>query len=187
MMNEIEQYFLDRCDEILSLSERGDVWPFLCNASMIDYLTNMVTGGKSKRESYIKFVEDYFSEINKKYKDFEYRNGKKDLPGQMYCLLRCGLIHRFSLIPGEEEKKHHARVRSIILTHEVQGSFLHLTRCTRDGLDSVIFTAEQFSRDVKDVVRHVFIEAKTNQNLSNTIKDYIAEYPPVAYSFRLEI
>jgi hypothetical protein len=82
-INEIKNYFNDRCDEIIQLSERGDPWVFLCGSAMIDYLTNM-TMGKSNRENYIKFIEEYFGEVNVLYKDFTFQNGSKDLPCQMY-------------------------------------------------------------------------------------------------------
>jgi|WetSurMetagenome_2_1015567.scaffolds.fasta_scaffold107148_1 hypothetical protein len=180
-IEKVEEYFLCRCDEIISLTERGDVWPFLCNAEMIDYLTNMTTGGEYNRLAYINFIDSYFDD---RYKNFEYQNGEKDLPAQMYLILRCGLVHRFSLVPMQRERNNGGRKRSIVLAHEKNGySHLTRTRYTEEENDSVIFTAEQFSKDVKNVVIDVFTKAKTDSELNESIMEYIHAYPPIASGF----
>lgn len=102
ILKEVENYFSERCDEIISLSKRGDPWVFLCTSAMIDYLTNMVSG-HSTRLKYIKFIEEYFSQVNYLYKDFQFQNGLKDLPTQMYIILRCGIVHSFSFVPKEDQ------------------------------------------------------------------------------------
>ncbi len=81
------------------MSNAGDSWIFVCGAVMIDYLTQMTTA-QSGRVAYINFVNNYFKEINLKYKEFQYANGRRDLPTQMYVILRCGIVHKFSFVPG---------------------------------------------------------------------------------------
>jgi hypothetical protein len=163
------------------MSTRGDAWVFLCGAAMIDYLTQMTTG-KSGRAAYIDFVDRYFKEVNINYKDFEYKNGQKDLPTQMYVILRCGIVHKFSFVPGSQEIANGGRLRSILLAHEANGN-THLTKYTNNGMDGVIFTAEQFSKDIKTVVELVFTKATTDKILESNILKYIVDYPPIQGRF----
>ena len=158
---EIKNYFIDRSDEIISLSLRGDPWIFLCGAAMIDYLTHM-TEGYSRKAKYIKFVKDYFSRVDSRYKDFEYQNGirPKDLPEQMYTILRCGIVHSFSFVPNPRGISNGGRERSILLAHEKNG-YNHFDPYTKDGMDSVIFTAEKFSRDIQSVVKIIFKDVES--------------------------
>ena len=177
-INEIKNYFNDRCDEIISLSERGDPWVFLCGSAMIDYLTNM-TMGKSNRENYIKFIEEYFGEVNVLYKDFTYQNGSKDLPLQMYVTLRCGIVHSFSLIPDDTGISNNGRPRSILLAHEMKGHS-HFATFKNSELDSVVFTAEQFAKDIKETINIIFQKATTEKSLENQITEHVNNFPPIA-------
>jgi hypothetical protein len=180
-LTEIKNYFVDRSDEIISLSLRGDPWIFLCGAAMIDYLTNMTTGN-STRTKYIEFVKDYFSEVNILYKDFQYQNGTTDLPTQMYVILRCGIVHSFSFIPDQQGIANEGRTRSILVAHEKNGH-THFESYTKNGMDSVVFTAEQFSKDIKSVVEIIFNKAQTNQQLETEIINYVTNYPPILGQF----
>jgi len=45
--------------------------------------------GQSGRLAYVNFVDNYFKEVNLKYKEFEYANGQRDLPTQD---LQAGII-----------------------------------------------------------------------------------------------
>jgi hypothetical protein len=180
-LTEIEKYFNDRCDEIISLSLRGDPWVFLCGSAMIDYLTNMVTG-HSTRLKYIKLIEDYFSQVNPVYKNFQYQNGSMDLPTQMYIILRCGIVHSFSFVPNQLGLTNGGRTRSILLAHEKNGHS-HFDTYTKDGMDSIVFTAEQFSKDIKSVVGIIFTAASSNSQLENKIITYITNHPPILGKF----
>ncbi|MFY7880063.1 MAG: hypothetical protein ACOVP6_08335, partial [Lacibacter sp.] len=148
---------------------------------MIDYLTNMTTG-KSTRPKYIKFVEDYFGVVNILYKDFTYQSGDKDLPTQMYVILRCGIVHSFSFIPDQQGILNGGRTRSILLAHEKNGHS-HFETYTNNGMDSVVFTAEQFAKDIKDVVNLIFQKAMTDQNLETQILSYVQSHPPILGQF----
>lgn len=185
-MTTIEQakdYFLGRCSEVISMSNAGDPWVFVCGSAMIDYLTQMTTAD-SGRVAYISFVENYFKEINVRYKDFEYQGGQHDLPTQMYVILRCGIVHKFSFVPGPQEIRNGGRLRSILLAHEKNGhSGAHLTSYTDNGMDGAIFTAEQFAKDIKAVVELIFTKATTDSILENNIQTYITNYPPIQGKF----
>jgi hypothetical protein len=180
-LNDIKDYFNQRCDEIISLSNRDDPWVFLCGSAMIDYLTNMTTG-KSTRVEYIKFVEDYFGQVNVLYKNFTYQSGDKDLPTQMYVILRCGIVHSFSFIPDKKGVSNGGRTRSIVLAHEKNGH-THFEIYTNNGMDSVVFTAEQFAKDIKEVVYLIFQKTTTDQKLETQILSYIQSHPPIRGEF----
>lgn len=182
-IEQVRQYFLERCDEIISMSNAGDPWVFLCGATMIDYLTQMTTA-QSGRAAYINFVDNYFKEINLNYKEFEYNNGKRDLPTQMYVILRCGIVHKFSFIPGDNEIANGGRMRSILLAHEKNGNNgAHLTSYTKNGMDGAIFTAEQYAKDIKAVVEFIFTKATTDPTLEGNIQTYITNFPPIQGNF----
>ena len=182
-IEQVKNYFHGRCDEIISMSNAGDSWIFVCGAVMIDYLTQMTTA-QSGRVAYINFVNNYFKEINLKYKEFQYANGRRDLPTQMYVILRCGIVHKFSFVPGSTEIINDGRTRSILLAHEKKGHVgEHLTSYTEDGIDGAIFTAEQFAKDIKSVVELIFEKATTDSILEGNIQTYIANFPPIQGKF----
>lgn len=178
---EIKKYFIQRSDELITLSLRGDAWIFLCGASFIDYLSSMIKGDSTK-EKYKSFIVEYLSLVNTNYKDFTYQNGSKDLPTQMYVILRCGIVHSFSFVPKQREINNGGRIRSILLAHEMNGH-THFERYTNDGMDSVVFTAEQFSKDLKELVEIIFQKALIDTNLANKILKYITSYPPILGQF----
>lgn len=176
-IDKVKEYFTGRCDEIISMSARGDAWIFLCGTAMIDYLTQLTTG-LSGKSAYIKFTEEYFSEVNSLYKDFKFLNGNQDLPTQMYVILRCGLVHKFSFMPGKKEIQNGGRLRSILVAHEKNG-VSHLNPYTENGFDSVIFTGEQFAKDIKSVVEIIFKKAMNDSTLNNNIEKHILDFPPI--------
>lgn len=182
-LEEAKNYFLGRCNEIISMSNTGDPWIFVCGSAMIDYLTQMTTG-QSGRVAYINFVDNYFKEINPAYKEFEFANGQKDLPTQMYVILRCGIVHKFSFVPGAQEISNGGRERSILLAHEKNGHIdAHLTSYTKDGMDSALFIAEQFAKDIKSVVEFIFSRAIEDTTLKENIEKYLSDYPPIMGKF----
>jgi hypothetical protein len=137
-INEIKNYFNDRCDEIISLSERWRSMGFSLWVS-----------------------------------------GSKDLPLQMYVTLRCGIVHSFSLIPDATGKSKNGRPRSILLAHKMQG-YIHLVASQNNELDSVIFTAEQFAKDIKETINIIFQKATTEKSLENQITEHVNNFPPIA-------
>lgn len=178
---EINDYFLARCVEIESLAERGDPWVFLCGSAMIDYLTQMTTH-TAGRLAYIEFVENYFQQIDVRYKEFQYSSGAQDLPTQMYIILRCGIVHKFSFVPNQQGINNGGRERSILLAHEKNGH-THMTAYTTNGRDSIIFTAEQFSKDITAVSNLIFEKASNDQPLHDKIINYATNFPPILGNF----
>lgn len=177
-IDQTKQYFLARCNELISLAHRGDPWVFLCSSAMIEYLTKM-TSGESGREAYIAFVNNYFKRVNSRYTTFQYQNGETDLPRQMYVILRCGIVHQFSFVPRQLEINNGGRIRSIILGHEMNGG-IHLSAYTENEFDSAVFIAEQFSKDIKSVVELIFRDASDTQELETSILTFVNQYPPIS-------
>jgi len=110
-------------------------------------------------------------------------SGSKDLPLQMYVTLRCGIVHSFSLIPDDTGISNNGRPRSILLAHEMQG-YIHLVASKNNELDSVIFTAEQFAKDIKETIHIIFQKATTKKSLENQIIEHVENFPPITGKFR---
>ena len=95
----------------------SDVWIFVGATTMIEYLAALKKGESAGPKDFIEFVRGYMPE----YVQFKYKRKhrlsktgvgekpriltKADLPEQMYYILRCGLVHGFSLVPGPKEQK----------------------------------------------------------------------------------
>lgn len=156
---EIHNYFKNRVSEIKVICECVNPWGFLCCSAFIDYLVNAIYK-KSNATNYKDFIIKYLSEINHLYADFEYsKDKKKDLPEQMYYILRCGIVHSFSLVPDKKAKKNGGRQRSILLSHDKNNDgYTHLEAFTKGDFDSVIFTAESFASDLEKLVEKIFTE-----------------------------
>ena len=105
--------------------------------------------------------------------------GSKDLPCQMYVTLRCGIVHSFSLVPDATGKLNNGRPRSILLAHEMKG-YRHLVASNNSEMDSVIFTAEQFAKDIKETIHIIFQKATTEKSLENQITEHVNKFPPIA-------
>ena len=69
------------------------------------------------------------SKVDHRYVDFKFKNGKSDLPDQMYYVLRNGLVHTFTL---KFNNNGNGRTNSIVSHVD-----LHLTYTTDSARDSV--------------------------------------------------
>ena len=174
-------YYKDRISEVSKFSSWGDVWVFLMCSSFIEYLVKMVNNeDKVGSKKYIAFIREYLTIVDPRYSTFKYNNGECDLPEQMYYILRCGIVHSFSLIPDTKGKKKNARARSILLSHEKNGG-VHLERFN-GSIDAVIFTAEGFCRDLDSLVEYIFKKhAFENKEIEENIISWLTHYPPIAF------
>ena len=180
-ISDIHKYFKNRISEIKDLAvNTGNPWVFLCCSSFIDYLVRLVYDKEANSSDYKKFIIDYLSQIDIRYKDFEYQSGVKDLPDQMYHILRCGIIHSFSLIPDSSSLRKGGRKRSILLAHNKNGE-THFKPVTENGYDSVVFTAESFSSDLEKLVDKIFTEIViSDPTIEANIKRWWGKYTPIA-------
>lgn len=117
------------------------------------------------------------------YKDFEYvTNNKKDLPEQMYYVLRCGIVHSFSLVPDKTSIGNGGRERSILLNHNKNNDgYTHLKAYTENSYDSVVFTAETYATDIEKLVDMIFTKiVRQDSVVEKKIIKYWETHPPIS-------
>jgi hypothetical protein len=155
-------------------------WCFLCLSALIDYLANAAyPAPKKQRDRYVPFIEDFFPA---KYRNFKYKNGQKDLPTQMYYVLRNGLVHSFSLFPDKPGRKF-GRDRSIVLAHRSNaGGQFHLSNFSdRNVPDAALFVAEDFLDDTKKAAYNLLRQAKRGSILEQSILARFTAHPPIEW------
>ena len=184
----IESYFRDRVLELRSLAERGDPWVFLCGASFIEYLAKMTSGKSTGANDYKDFLRNRFFRVCTAYASFKYSCGKCDLAEQMYHVLRCGIVHSFSVFADPQAKGYGGRDRSIILAHRNTASGrTHLDnwvdRRSNPRLDAAVFVAEDFIDDIAKVTDSLFVEARKRTpagvQLRKNIQMWVSRCPPI--------
>lgn len=182
-LDEIDDYFAFRLQEVRWVGHDGTPWVFLCASAFVEYLAKLVHGSDIGPQGYKDFVRKYLGRINPLYTDFTYPNGHKDLPTQMYHGLRCGLVHSFSLIPDLRSKQRGARERSIVLYHRKSASEAgqkHLTHCSSGKPpNAVVFVAEDFLDDIEKTLDLIFKEARSDSVLENNIISWYRNHPPL--------
>jgi len=184
----IERYFSDRLNELRSLATRGDPWVFLCASSFIEYLAKIANGAPTGPKEYKDFLRNQFFVMCPRYATFQYASGKSDLADQMYHVLRCGVVHSFSLYTDTKARGYGGRDRSILLAHrrsEPKRSHLdHIVdRRRRPQLDAALFIAEDFVEDIAKVTDHLFMESRrrtpAGMQLRNNLRMWVSMHPPV--------
>jgi hypothetical protein len=55
----------------------------------------------------------------------------------------------------------------------------HFATFKNSELDSVIFTAEQFAKDIKETIHIIFQKATTKKSLENQIIEHVENFPPI--------
>ena len=156
-------------------------WGFLCVSALIDYLSRLANGKNLGRSGYIQFINDY---LPAGYRKFQYQNGQQDLPEQMYHVLRCGLVHSFSLIPDEQAREKGGRDRSIVLIHTEAArdrglSHLEVYLGLNGKLDAALFVAEDFLNDTKIAAYDLLQKATVGSQLESNILSWFGSYPPI--------
>jgi hypothetical protein len=112
-----------------------------------------------------------------KYKSFQYLSGKADLPEQMYHVLRCGIVHSFSLVPDQGARDKGGRDRSIVLSHNGR----HLSQWSKQKApDACCLNAEEFIDDIESAMLQLFSTAKGNRQIAQNIEDWTKRHPPIA-------
>lgn len=188
-----KQYFIDRVDELRAIA--GTPFGFVGACVLIEVLSRLTRGtgkGKSGRIDYEQFVSDW---LPKKYSDFKYAKrvippGKEEqdkyLPTQMYCILRCGLVHNLSFVAGTSEIANGATDRSIwmLTREEAHGLGLnHLEPFEQKGPpvvdDAALFVAEDFLDDIEATVRAIFEKAEHDEVLKVNIVKHLSDRCPI--------
>jgi hypothetical protein len=178
-INDAQSYFSARTRELLGICNAGDPWVFVCASTFIEYLAKLVNGRDDGAEGYKKFVTNYLAKVRLEYHTFTYKSGEQDLPVQMYHVLRCGIVHSFSLVPDDRAIRKRGRLRSIVLSHRASGD-THLSPfSSANAPDAAIFVAEDFVEDLQKAVTYLFLQAKADAALTSNIRTWLNDYPPI--------
>jgi hypothetical protein len=183
-------YFRARAAELQRTCADGTPWVFLMSSAFLEYLAKLANGkdkSKQRRTGYKSFICEYLAEVRPRYRDFEYKSGTKDLPTQMYHILRCGIVHNFSLVPGKEENSSRGRIRSIVLCHAKERDekkWEHLMNYgTAEINDAALFVAEDFTQDIEKVTELLLSKAKDDGSLRKNVEEWLENHPPIAGGF----
>ena len=154
---------------------------FVIASAFLEYLSKLAYNGGRAAE-YKRFITRYLSVVNHRYRTFQYRfaNGttKRDLPIQMYHVLRCGIIHGYSLFPDTVAASRGGRNRSIVLVHR-QARVEHLALRYHNHEPTCVLVAEDFAADIEAVVIDLFRKARKNKALTRRIGRWAAKHPPI--------
>jgi hypothetical protein len=168
--------------ELDPICHTANPWGFLCLSALIDYLSRLATNvERPGRKEFVTFITDYFPD---QYGNFRYKNGKTDLPHQMYSILRSGLVHSFSLVPDERTKKGGGRARSIVLIHAQEATrqgLDHLQNYSgpQGNLDAALFVAQDFLNDTRIAADNLLTKATPGSVVENNILSWFSKYPPI--------
>ncbi|MBL7234894.1 hypothetical protein [Komagataeibacter oboediens] len=180
-LEKFKSYMLERFLE-LERDSRGTAWDFVGLSVSLDYLASLTKihvidqrTGKLKCQSgseyFTSFINNFFPEA---YSQFTYRCGSKDLPEQMYRILRCGLAHAFSLY-GEPSGR--GRTGSIMIGHGVDNLIPAQKEPPRD--DTVILNFIPFINDVRTALNNLIEAARFDSRLKERVLKRIRAQPPL--------
>jgi hypothetical protein len=166
---------------------------FLCLAALIDYLSKLTYGrpeGLPESDRYMNFIKEFFPA---RYKNFQYKSGQRDLPRQMYYVLRNGIVHSFTLVPNEKGKDRGGRIDSIVLCHRREAKrdgYFHL-RNYKDQQgrfdDAPLIVMEEFLEDTKTAAYRLIKKANKKASLRKNILDWYTKNPPITEGFKISL
>jgi len=159
----------------------GSPLVFVLASAYLDYLAKLPPGKDDHAKGYKDFITNWLSRVRPGYESFRFHCGKADLPVQMYHVLRCGILHSFSLIPDERALKQGGRDRSIILFHRKESQeqgFSHLSNyADSKAPDAAVFVAEDLAEDIEKVMELLFAEAENNPELKANMETWLQQHP----------
>jgi hypothetical protein len=147
---------------------------------MLEYLAKMGEGNGPK--AYKEFIRNY---LRPAYSAFAFADGG-NLPDQIYHVLRCGLVHSFSLTPDKTGKRSGGRNESIIIAYN--GEHLEKYPLKIDSplyispshhQDAVWFVFPEFCNDIEAAIKRVFSAAQSDMDLRGRMEKHLTENPPV--------
>lgn len=154
---QIKQYCANRLIEIRAQVTNGTntAFDFVILSAYIDFLSKLAAGRDNLGAGYKKFIKKYFPP---KYNNFIFVSNHQDLPEQLYHVLRCGIIHCFSMYP-KYENRGKKKERTIVISHDGKSSikkYGHLDNFTENGLDAAIIIASNFCDDIDFATQKMF-------------------------------
>jgi len=181
---EAKEYFRNQISAAKKYCVDGTPLPFVLGACFIDYFCKMVEGEDKKSAGYKDFVANYMKDVREEYNTFRYANGAQDLPIQMYHVLRCGIVHSFSLIPDTTVRNQPGRDHSVALCHKaeaVEKGLKHLSHYVGPrNLDAALFVIEDFLDDLIEVNELIYKKATTDSTLRGNIERWLRSSPLIS-------
>jgi len=174
-LSEAEKYFTAMIPGLGKICCDGSPWVFLCGTAIIEYLSKLAFGSGG-RKNFINFIKEY---MPPSYSQFQYISGQQDLPEQMYHVLRCGIVHSFSLVPDKKGKENGGRNRSIALSHDTRDGHIQKVS-TKRAPDACCLNAYEFVADLASAMRKLFKSAKVDAKVKNEITNWLKQCPPIA-------
>lgn len=172
-LDQAEAYFLNEINNLRQIADFKNPWIFLCASAYIEYLSKLAAGRNSGGAGFKEFVREFMPVA---YRDFVYKSGKDDLPEQLYHVLRCGIVHSFSLIPDQTAIGFGGRPRSVILAHEGD----HLGSVNAPPIDDACsLNAYNFVDDLEYATRKLLDAARTDPGRATKVTDWLAKHPPI--------
>jgi hypothetical protein len=177
-LDEARQYFeglIKSLRDICRNKRHKDPFVFLCGSAVIEYLSKLAAGEDTGATGYKGFVMEY---MPAGYREFEYASGDQDLPVQMYHVLRCGIVHSFSLKAGNTARRNHGRDHSIGLSHDRREG--HLANVSQGKAhDACCLNAHEFVEDIAKAMRRLFDKAEADPTLRSNIETWLQQFPPI--------
>lgn len=171
---EIKKYCEDRLIEIRKVSQDGSPTGFLCLAAFVDFLAKLAAGKDEKSKGYKDLITTFFPDA---YKNFVYNSGDKDLPTQFYSVLRCGILHGFSLYP-DRPNRNGSKVRTIVISHDGKDGrkpYKHLSNYAEKGFDAALLIADKLCDDMSSAIQKMFTYTSVQANAEQWVK----KQPPI--------
>jgi len=199
---EAKDYFHDLISATKKYCPDRTPLSFVLAACFVDYFSKMVKGKDKRGRGYKDFVRKYMKEVRPEYATFRYSTGVQDLHVQMYHVLRCGIVHSFSLVPdksgpkrpfylrlctlrfsGKTNHKQPGRDHPIALCHKAeadQKGLKHLQHYTGPrNLDAALFVIEDFLDDLLAVNDLIYKKAVGDGTLRDKIEGWLRVSPPI--------
>ena len=171
---EIKQYCSDRLAEIRKVAQDGTPTGFLCLAAFVDFLAKLAAGKDKQSDGYRDLITNYFPDA---YKNFVYKSGDKDLPAQFYSVLRCGILHGFSLYP-DRPNRNGSKARTIVISHDGNDdgkTYTHLSNYSDKGFDAALLIADKLCDDMSSTIQKMFTYTSVQANAEKWVK----KQPPI--------
>jgi len=174
-IEQAEQYFADLVEVLNKMCQYDQSpWVFVCASTMIEYLSKL-RYGRAGIAGYLDFINSY---MPASYRSFTYKSGVRDLPAQMYYVLRCGIVHSFSLVPDQTSASNGGRIRSIALSHDE----LHLSSFSSvKAPDACCLRADTFITDLKEAIKKLFEDARNTPRLRPRVETRLNAHPPIMF------
>lgn len=200
-LSHVEKYLNDRLDELADLANRGDPWVFGACSTYIEmlafrvYYSRIITrNGPTRNQAtgadYIELCNGYLYP-RRKNSVIRYSNGDEvKFTDQLYYILRCGVVHTFSMNPTPRNPNT-AKPYSIILGHAQNFKSTktkHLQKIKIDQAsgsaseEAVLIFAEDFVDDLKKCTKKIIQKAKKDCNLRNGILRSFETHPSFGWN-----